>query len=159
MIFLKPEEYLPKLNEIYIVLSERLRLILPYADVDHIGSSAIHGAISKGDLDILVRVPKEQFGQALLEIKDLGFSEKEGSLRTDSLCNLETKNYETDVAVQLIEKGSEFEDFIVFRDRLNSDSSLVEEYNKLKMTCAGLSSDEYRKKKSVFIETVLPSKN
>lgn len=34
-------------------------------------------------------------------------------------------------AIQLIEKGSKFEMFIKFRDRLNNNHKLVEEYNRL----------------------------
>jgi len=155
MIFLKPEEFLPKVNAIFEIVERRVRRALPNADVEHIGSSAIMGAISKGDLDMLVRVSGVDFNQALSEIQAMGFTIKEGTLRTDSLCMLVTQEFDADVAIQLIEAGSEFEDFIKFRDRLNADANLVKTYNELKMSSTHLSPDEYRAKKANFITTVL----
>lgn len=158
MIFLKPEEFLDNLNRIYSDLKIRVLEILPEADVDHIGSSAINGAISKGDLDILVRVQKSHIEKSIEQIKKLGFKEKQGTLRTDSLCMLFTNEFKEDVAIQLIARGSEFEDFIRFRDILNSNPKLVIEYNQLKIESEGLTADQYRLKKSLFIEQVLKSK-
>lgn len=155
MRFLEPEEFLAKTEAIFSDLNQRLRSILPCADVEHIGSSAIKGAISKGDLDVLVRVLTSEFEDAISKIKDLGFSEKSGTLRNESLCMLVTETYNWDVAIQLIAKNSEYEDFIIFRDRLNHDPELVARYNQLKSSSRGLSADEYRQKKSAFIEMVL----
>jgi len=155
MIFLKPEEFLPKVNAIFEILEKRVRRALPKVDIEHIGSSAIIGAVSKGDLDMLVRVSRVDFNQALSEIQAMGFTIKEGTLRTDSLCMLVTEEFDADVAIQLIEAGSEFEDFIRFRDLLNADSKLVKTYNELKMNSIHLSPDEYRAKKAIFIQTVL----
>ncbi|HFG2051973.1 TPA: GrpB family protein, partial [Vibrio cholerae] len=45
--------------------------------------------------------------------------------------------------------------FLVFRDKLRKDASLVQRYNNLKLSCEGLSQDDYRRKKSEFIEQVL----
>jgi GrpB-like predicted nucleotidyltransferase (UPF0157 family) len=52
MRFLKSEEYQIKIKKIYADLSLKLSRNLPYAEIDHIGSSAIRGAVSKGDLDV-----------------------------------------------------------------------------------------------------------
>jgi GrpB-like predicted nucleotidyltransferase (UPF0157 family) len=155
MIFLKPEEYLPQINAIYDLLKPRVLQVLPSAEVEHIGSSAIRGAISKGDLDILVRVPKSDFEAAILKIQSLGFTIKEGTLRTESLCMLETKEFGEDVAIQLIEGDSEFEFFIKFRDLLNSNPQLVDQYNELKMKSVGMTPENYRAEKSKFIESIL----
>lgn len=155
MKFLKPEEFLAEVLSAYQLVQARVCQAVPFAEVEHIGSSAIHGAISKGDLDILVRVPAAKFNEALTTIQTLDFSIKEGTLRTASLCMLETSRYGIDVAIQLIEQGSEFEDFVVFRDRLNANPDLVEEYNELKRRATGLSPNDYREIKSKFIEKVL----
>lgn len=154
MKFLKPEEYLPQVNALYAQLRERLTRHLPVAEIEHIGSSAIRGALSKGDLDVLVRVAREHFSDSLEKIQQLGFSVKKDTLRTNSLCMLEAIDT-NGVAIQLIEKGSEFEMFVKFRDLLNSDSRLVERYNRLKTDSVGLSAEEYRQQKSKFIRALL----
>lgn len=60
-----------------------------------------------------------------------------------------------DVAIQLVENGSSFEDFIRFRDLMNARPDLVQNYNELKIRCTGLGEDDYREIKSKFIEDVL----
>ncbi|RYZ81955.1 MAG: GrpB family protein [Proteobacteria bacterium] len=154
MIFLKTENF-PQVPKIYEILSVELSTLLPHAKIDHIGSTSIAGALTKGDLDILVRVQKSDFETTLLEIKEIGFTEKFGTLRTPSLCMLVTEKYDWDVAIQLVEAGSQFEDFLKFRDRLNADPALVNEYNQLKLSASGADPVEYRAKKSTFIERVL----
>jgi GrpB-like predicted nucleotidyltransferase (UPF0157 family) len=84
----------------------------------------------------------------------LGFKEKVDTLRTLELCMLESKSSD-DVAFQLVANGSEFEFFLIFRDKLRANPSLVQQYNALKMSCEGLSQDDYRRKKSDFINHVL----
>lgn len=157
MKFLNPEDFAADLNRIFDELKVRFVRVLPNCEVDHIGSSAIEGAISKGDLDILVRVDKRHLSDSVERLQSLGFEIKQGTLRTDELCMLFTTEFAEDVSVQLIAKGSAFEDFLHFRDKLNANRSLVREYNELKLRCASLSPDEYRAEKSKFIERVLSS--
>lgn len=155
MKFYQPSEYQSKANAVFEQVSRQLFSVLPEAKIEHVGSSAIAGAISKGDLDIFVGVVKQEFSKALTAIEKLGFQIKQETLRTESLCMLETSEYDMDVAIQLVELGSQFENFLVFRDRLNADPALIESYNSLKSESTGLSSEEYREKKSEFIRKVL----
>ncbi len=155
MRFLEADEYGPRIETIYSELRLDLESCLPGARIEHIGSSAIAGAISKGDLDVFVGVRAADFQRSLRAIKGLQFSEKEGTLRTDSLCMLVTEKYDYDVAVQLVVNGSEFENFLRFRDLLNSNPALVLEYNRLKRSCEGLGPDAYRREKASFIQRLL----
>lgn len=152
MKFLAPDAYQGQICELYSQLSDVLKLKLPFAKIDHIGSSAIRGAYSKGDLDILVRVNSADFEAAQEIIEQLNYQVKKGSLRTSSLCMLESLDKNADVAIQLVESDSEFEFFITFRDILNHNPELVEKYNNLKILSTGLTAEEYRRKKSIFIE-------
>ena len=70
---------------------------------------------------------------------------------------LESSSIEN-VAIQVVANGSEFEFFLIFRDKLRSNMSLVQQYNELKLSCEGLSQDAYRLKKSAFIDQVLVQK-
>lgn len=160
MSFFLPEQFSQELSKIIGELKRDVLAVLPNCEVEHIGSSAIHGAISKGDLDILVRVDKNSLSGSIQKIEQLGFTIKENTLRTDNLCMLVTSKYcGTDVAIQLIANGSEFENFVKFRDLLNSNPDLVKKYNCLKAACTGIPADEYRAKKSKFIESVLGCSN
>lgn len=99
----------------------------------------------------------KDFESSLVTIKNLGYVEKEGTLSTPQLCMLITEKYNHDVAIQLVENGSEFEDFLKFKKILSAKPSLVEEYNELKRSSSHLNEDEYRSKKSKWVESLLKS--
>ena len=151
------EEYSSITSKIYQDLKSRLSKLIPSARIDHIGSSAIPNSLSECDLDVLIAVNNEEFNTSLEIIKTIGFKEKQNTLRTNDLCMLITDEYNYDVAIQLIVKGSEFENFIIFRDALLADSGLVKKYNDLKAKYKNQSEEEYRAEKSKFIKSVLSS--
>jgi len=154
--FLKAEQYQSANNEIYERISAVLRGAFPDAVIEHIGSSAVPGLVSKGDLDIFVGVERNAFKSATRQLEVLGFSVKEGSLRTESLCPFTTDKYDgADVGLQLVENGSKFEFFRTFRDMLLENEGLRERYNEMKCRCTGMDGDAYRQIKSEFIETEL----
>ncbi len=157
MKFLPPRQYQPRMNRLFQRIAEEVGNRLRDARIEHIGASSIPGAISKGDLDVFVGVPRHRFAPSILILEDMGYSEKKGTLGTQSLRMLETKKYDCDVAIQLVENGSSFEMFLKFRDILRNDAKLLSEYNAMKRSCEGFSEERYRTTKAAFIESVLTS--
>jgi len=155
MIFLEPHQYQARADEVFGILQEKIKAKLPRAQIEHIGSSAIKGAVSKGDLDLFVGVETKDFPAALETLKSMGFSPKEETLRTEELCMLECFDFDFDVAVQLVDKSSIYVFFLLFRDFLRRNADFVERYNDLKRESAGMDQEKYREKKSEFIEEVL----
>lgn len=97
---------------------------------------------------------QSEFNDAIQKLYGLNFQEKLATLRTDQLCMLESLNGD-DVSFQLVVKGSEFESFIKFRDRLRQSPELVQTYNNLKKRCENLDMIDYRIEKNKFISAVL----
>lgn len=157
MEFVAQGRYLPNLARIFADLRCQRQSILPFARVEHIGSSSIPGAISKGDLDIFVGVPQSNFDETIRIVSAINFHEKADTLRTPSLCMMVTDKYLEDVAIQIVANDTEYECFLLFRDKMQSNPELVAEYNRLKTSCRGMSHDEYRQIKSAFIQTILNS--
>lgn len=153
MKFLEAKEYQSGCESKYQYYKSKVQELLPEARVEHIGSSSILDAVSKGDLDILVCVDKPKLESAIEVLKQLHFFEKQNTLRTDELCMLES--FDRDIAFQVVAKGPQFDLFILFRDKLRSTPSLVSRYNQLKRGCEGMTQPEYRKIKSAFIVEVL----
>ncbi|MDM5131953.1 GrpB family protein [Aeromonas piscicola] len=154
MKFYRAEQYQASCEDLFLRYEREVKNLLPNARVEHVGASSIPLAISKGDLDIFIGVESDELEAAVQILTTLGFKEKVDTLRTSELCMLESKSSD-DVAFQLVANGSEFEFFLIFRDKLRADPSLVQQYNELKMSCEGLSQDDYRRKKSDFINHVL----
>lgn len=137
-------------------LADRLQGWFPQARVEHIGSSAIPGAHSKGDLDIALIVAAEALEACVARLSAQGYQEKRGTLRTPALCMLEWQEPGQDHALQVVAEGSEFMGlFLTFRDRLRASPPLLAAYNRLKMASAPLGEQGYRAAKAGFIEKVL----
>lgn len=107
MIFLEPDQYQQRCTQLFNSYQKEISTLLPFAKIEHIGSSAIPNAISKGDLDIYVEVKSDQFEFAIEQLKTLNFIEKQNTLRTHELCMLESLN-DDDVAFQIVVSGSIF---------------------------------------------------
>ncbi|WP_119685498.1 GrpB family protein [Acinetobacter pittii] len=154
MVFLEPEQYQQRCAQLFNSYQKDISTLLPFAKIEHIGSSAIPNAISKGDLDIYIEVMSEQFEFAIEQLKTLNFIEKQNTLRTHELCMLESLNND-DVAFQIVVTDSIFTFFLTFKNKLISSPKLVNEYNELKLQCSHLDPDQYRTVKSDFINRVL----
>ena len=94
MIFYSPSQYLPRVLEAFESVKTMVIGLIPDADIEHIGSSSITGALSKGDLDVLLRVKKPEFYETIKKLESIGFSIKEDTLRTESLCMMESKSFD-----------------------------------------------------------------
>lgn len=127
---------------------------VPSSSVEHVGSTAIKGALTKGDIDLYVEVPEEAHAKAVSTIENMGFKVKLDTHRDSELCMLEHQYVEC-FAIQVVARGSKYSFFLSFRNALNSDEHLVEQYNALKMSCVEATQEQYRERKSQFIRGVL----
>jgi GrpB-like predicted nucleotidyltransferase (UPF0157 family) len=128
---------------------------LPGADVEHVGSTAVPGCLTKGDLDVLVRVPREAFLSSAEAL--------------DGLLARSPRNEPTDDYVEYYYAGRGFTASVqlavvdAWHDRrfhglkalLTSDLRALERYNALKREYEGHPMEEYRRAKALLIESLL----
>ncbi|MBI3285815.1 MAG: GrpB family protein [Burkholderiales bacterium] len=155
MQLLNPEHYQPAAALLYAEVATAVQAALPLARLEHVGASAIPGAVSKGDLDICVLVAAEQHAAAVAVLQGLGYAIKPDTLRTPELCMLQADSKELDVALQVVAVGSKFEFFMHFRDALRADPELVVAYNRVKLEALALGPVRYRQEKAKFIQQAL----
>ena len=155
MQLLLPTEYQETLETLFLSVRSSVLQAYPTAKVEHVGSSAIPGAISKGDLDICVLVAPELHAEAVAALQSTGYTIKVDTLRTSELCMLESPRRDFDVALQVVVEGSKFEFFMHFRDSLRGNPGLVQKYNQLKFQYCNRPPNEYREAKARFISSVL----
>lgn len=132
----------------------RLLELLPYADIQHIGSTAIPGALTKGDLDLQVRVLQAEFPDAEACLAQI-YERNTGSIRTASFASFKDDHADPPLGIQLSVKGSELDDFCAFRDFIVAHPGYLEEFNQLKRSAQGLTMDDYREHKGRFVEKIL----
>lgn len=139
-------------NKIFEEQKNRIVGFLPYADVQHIGSTAIPNSVTKGDLDLVIRVPKEEFKRATKELKSI-YDINQPDNWSDTFASFkDDKNLGIDFGVQLVIKDSKSDDFVKLRDILIRNPQLLEELNSIKMKYEGKSMEDYRKGKADFFQ-------
>ncbi len=141
------------------LLFERVRnslvLLLPSdVDIRHIGATAVPGCLTKGDLDIVIRVPDRTFRQAdtLLERR---FARNGGSIRNASFSAFEDASTDPHLGIQLTTIRGPHDFFHLFVEALRRSPELLTEYNNLKLRHDGSDMATYRAAKDAFVERIL----
>lgn len=127
--------------------------VVPDADVREVGSTAVVGAIGKGDIDVLVRVHAGEFSKVRGRL-DRAFARNPDQLSSEDFQGYLVPSH-LDVAIQLTVLGGPHDDFLRFADLLRASPRLLAEYNALKRAHDGAPMDLYRAAKAAFIESVL----
>jgi GrpB-like predicted nucleotidyltransferase (UPF0157 family) len=125
-------------------------IIQPNVDIQHVGSCAIPGAIGKFDVDIQIRVSKNDFASALEILKEK-YIAKHLELWTDEFAIFLNPDPSVDIDYLLTVFDSRYDDFYRTRDYLISHPEKLREYNELKMKFEGKLYHEYRKAKQKFL--------
>ncbi len=121
--------------------------LIPNADIQHIGSTAVPGALTKGDLDIQVRVNKDTFEEATEKLK-LRYKASHPEIWRDGFASFQNyENPEIPIGIQLTIKGSVYDDFYKMRDLFIKDTELLKSYNAMKRSFEGKPEADYKKAK------------
>ena len=94
----------------------RLRALVPGADLQHVGSTAIPGSLTKGDLDIQVRVAADAFGAAEASLARVYARNGGSHWVPGALASFAAKSQFVDVGVQLTSIDGPFDTFWRFRE-------------------------------------------
>jgi GrpB-like predicted nucleotidyltransferase (UPF0157 family) len=142
-------------DELFERTAARLRPLMPAsADIRHIGATAVPGCLTKGDLDIVVRVEAAGF-LAADAVLAAHFARNTGSSHSGTFSSFESASTTPHLGIQLTVMGAQNDFFHTFVEALRRDPDLVSRYNGLKRQFAGHPMDEYRAAKSAFIERAL----
>jgi GrpB-like predicted nucleotidyltransferase (UPF0157 family) len=128
-----------------------LRRLLPCAIIEHVGSTAVPGSLTKGDLDIQVRVPAERFSiaEALLARH---YRRNARSTHSESFAAFEDFDGVIPLGVQLTAIDGEFDIFWKFREVLLIRPDLNDVYEILKLNHEGKEMSSYRDAKEGFFD-------
>jgi len=147
--FVKTEDISEKIDALFKVEKQKLAALFPDANIEHVGGTSVPGSLSKGDLDINIRIAPEDFERAVETLKTLyeinqpdNWSKGFASFKDDS----------RDFGIQLTATGSTDDCFVAQREYLKSHPEKISELNLLKQKFEGKSMDDYRKEKEAFFE-------
>ena len=128
---------------------KKLLRLLPRADIQHVGSTAVPGSLTKGDLDIQVRVPTADFADAEAVLAG-HYQPNTKSDRAPGFASFTDEKAHPSLGVQLTAIDSAEDRFYRFRDVLRAHPPLREAYDTLKRGWEGRSMAGYRAEKAAF---------
>ena len=144
------------INRTYRRIARRVRELVPFAGVHHIGSTTLPTALTKGDLDLLVRVrSRDDFVKARTILRRHFRRNKPSTSNAYFTSFLLGRHEGFDVGMQLTVKGSKTDTFLRFNRLLRDDPRLISEYNRVKRAWSGGRQPAYRRAKAEFIGKVL----
>lgn len=135
-------------------LDDEIHRVLPMAVIEHIGSTAVPGAVTKGDVDVQVAAEASMFAVYKTRL-DSCFAHNPGMEPTETFVSYSGWYRDTGFGIQLVVQGETEFNFVKWRDALMNSPDLLARYNRLKQKMASKSEDEYRQAKYEFIEQAL----
>ncbi|MBI5067023.1 MAG: GrpB family protein [Deltaproteobacteria bacterium] len=128
-----------------------LAVLLPGADLQHVGSTAVPGSLTKGDLDIQVRVEAAAFADAEA-VLSRNYARNAGSPSLPGFAAFEKPDAHPSIGLQLTAIGGEWDLFWRFREVLLARPDLRARYDDLKRAHEGKPMAGYRRAKDRFFE-------
>ena len=145
-------------DKVFAEQKKRVLNVISQAEIHHIGSTAIPGSVTKGDLDVNIRVERKDLDYAIEQLKHLYKISQPDNWTSDFASFKDEESLEIDFGVQLTVKGSKVDDFVKLKDVLVSNPRLVKEYNKMKIKYEDKDMVEYRKEKANFFQRLREDK-
>ena len=143
-----------QINETFLWLESSIKVLLPDATIEHVGSSAIPGALTKGDVDVMVQVEAAQFASARSAL-DSRFSYNPEMPPEDEFVSYSGEYQGMDFGIQLVSGNDDQFGFLRWREALKADSELLTKYNRAKQSRADSDMEAYRAAKSALILSFL----
>jgi GrpB-like predicted nucleotidyltransferase (UPF0157 family) len=156
VLFVPESAVRDRVSELFDAVHAYLSGLLPEADIQHVGSTAIPGSLTKGDLDIQVRVCSEAFDTAR-NVLTQHYKVNAGGFVADDAISFEDYGTEPPHGVHLTVVDGSCDIQWRFRDALIASSELAAAYDALKRSFDGESMADYRNAKDEFVLEVQAS--
>jgi GrpB-like predicted nucleotidyltransferase (UPF0157 family) len=156
LAFVPVETVRPAAERAFEEHARAIRELLPAAAVEHVGATAVPGALTKGDLDVLVRVERSEFGAAVAALRERYAIAQPENWNANFASFAHDGDSPLPVGVQLVVEGTP--DDLMFgrlRALLLARPELLERLNALKRSFEGGDYESYTEAKGAFIESLL----
>jgi GrpB-like predicted nucleotidyltransferase (UPF0157 family) len=148
----------PTTSEVLTEVCERIAAMLPAVEVHHIGATAIPGALTKGDLDVVLRVEAQDFNSTIAKLR-AAFALKQPENWDPYFASFGSDtDYAMPVGVQLVIKNSEADFFLFVRDYLRSHADALAEYNQAKEESVARGAKDYWNAKNRVLAQIIALK-
>jgi GrpB-like predicted nucleotidyltransferase (UPF0157 family) len=142
---------------LFLEEKEKLQSLLPHAEIHHVGSTAIPGSLTKGDVDIQVIVNQEDFTSSK-EILVKYYDVNAGSVSDVTFISFKDDDRNPPLGIQLTVRNSSLDIFWKITSVLRENENLRQQYDQIKQEFNGRSMEEYREAKERFFINLMKTK-
>ncbi len=153
--FVNSDDIRAQIEALFEQVCKRLTELLGDVQVEHIGSTVIPDSLTKGDLDVLVRVPADRFSEVKAVLNQT-FSLNASNSGLGGFASFEAEQFTGSVGIQLLIDTATQPPFLQWRNMLMTDIEIKQEYDELKRRFEGKSMSDYRQAKEGLICKYLP---
>jgi GrpB-like predicted nucleotidyltransferase (UPF0157 family)/GNAT superfamily N-acetyltransferase len=143
-------------TDVEAVLQEvrrELRLLAPGVEVEHIGATAMADGLTKGDVDVNLRVDADRFDPVVVALSTR-FDIAQPLNWTGTYASFSGTRRGVPVGLQVTVEGSDDDVLVVLRDRLRDDGDLRRRYDAIKRENAAAGRDAYWRAKDDFLRRI-----
>jgi GrpB-like predicted nucleotidyltransferase (UPF0157 family)/predicted kinase len=131
-----------------------LREVLPDCQVEHIGATSMPDGVTKGDVDVNVRVSQRDFA-TVVDLLRQRYDIAQPDNWSPTYASFSDPAHDLPVGLQVTAVGSS-DDFLVdLRDLMRGDPQLRRDYDRVKSGAASLGPDGYWAAKNAFLEPIV----
>ncbi|MFC0557784.1 GrpB family protein [Halalkalibacter alkalisediminis] len=155
--FFQQETFREAAHKVIQKHKQLIQTCIPGVEIRHIGSTATEGLLTKGDVDLQVRVGDKQFNRARVALLGL-YELNRGSFQTSYFCAFEKMDEQLPLGVQLTVKHSGIDHFWKVTEFFKGNPTYIQLYNELKRKYEGKEMEAYRKEKADFFHQIFATK-
>ncbi len=153
------DELRPQVERMLARVLAQLGALVPEGECHHIGATALPGALTKGDVDVLLRVSPARFQPAVESLRP-HFAIKQPHNWTAEFASFgDDTGYELPLGVQVVVKDSPSDFLLFLRDYLAAHGEALAEYNRVKSAHAPEGPEAYWRAKDAFLARILANRD
>src|SRR5712692_8771334 len=147
-------EVAPLADEVVAEVATELRALLPDCDVEHIGATALPDGVTKGDVDVNIRVPASSF-ERVVEMLTARFAVAQPQNWSPTYASFSDPDRALPLGLQVTVIGSPDDFLVMLRDLMRSDPVLRQDYERCKTQAARLGRRGYWEAKNRMLQDLL----
>jgi GNAT superfamily N-acetyltransferase len=143
------QELTRSIERVLDTVGRELPRLVPGVTVEHVGATSLPDGVTKGDVDVNVRVGPKRFGEVVAALSRR-FEVAQPHHWTATYASFADR-LELPLGIQVTVEGSDDDFLVPLRDRLLDDAPLRRAYDEVKRAAAPAGSDAYWRAKNDFL--------
>ena len=143
-------------GEVELVLTDLRRefeVLTPGLDVEHIGATSMPDGVTKGDVDVNLRVESDRFDRVVGCLSDR-FVVAQPQKWTGTYASFSDTRRGLPIGIQVTVEGSDDDFLVELRDRMREDPDMRRRYDAVKRASAPAGREAYWQAKNDFLRRI-----